>query len=108
MLCEQEERRTELLSFAMPRFAEVVWGLAEKRGYVRAVPYGAPVLFALALVLTRSCRRAHGSQASLLTCGCAYGGDGHAMQGVVMHAYRREPRNLKPIYRTVIKHAFAL
>jgi hypothetical protein len=77
MLCEQEERRTELLSFAMPRFAEVVWGLAEKRGYVRAVPYGAPVLFALAL-------------------------------GVVMHTYRREPRNLKPIYRTVIKHAFAL
>ena len=50
MLCEQDERRTELLSFAMPRFAEVVWGLAEKRGYVRTIPYGAPLLFALALV----------------------------------------------------------
>jgi len=77
MLCEQDERRTELLSFAMPRFAEVVWGLAEKRGYVRTIPYGAPLLFALAL-------------------------------GVVMRAYRREPRSLKPVYRTFIKHAFML
>jgi hypothetical protein len=57
MLCEQDERRTELLSFAMPRFAEVVWGLAEKRGYVRTIPYGAPLLFALALVRALSPRQ---------------------------------------------------
>lgn len=64
MLCEQEERRTELLSFAMPRLAEVVWGLAEKRGYVRPVPYGAPVLFALALVPPHSAPRTKASSLS--------------------------------------------
>jgi len=50
LLCEQEERRTELVSFAMPRFAEVLWGMADKRGYVTTMPWGHPLLFSLALV----------------------------------------------------------
>lgn len=113
MLCEQDERRTELLSFAMPRFAEVVWGLAEKRGYVRTIPYGAPLLFALALVRALSLSPQHKLSQTLTTLAPAItASTPHThvcdSQGVVMRAYRREPRSLKPVYRTFIKHAFML
>ena len=52
---EPAGRRTELTLYFLPRFMEGTWGLMRKYGYVKDVPHGEFVLFAIAMSIIAYC-----------------------------------------------------
>ena len=52
---EAPSRRTELALYMFPRMLESLFLMAEKRGYVRSIPNGEVLVFALAMAVLMYC-----------------------------------------------------
>ena len=55
IMFEPSHRRTELALYLFPRFLEALWNWLEKRGFVKSVPNGEVLIFAMAMSIIMYC-----------------------------------------------------